>query len=620
MTLPDRVRCAADDPNIVIGAEALLAVFNDAGVLAPLDVLSVMTIGRIEGENDPDVLLAGALAVRGTRYGHVCIRLGTQRDAVFVDGQEAAATDALPWPDPDSWDRAVARSAMVGGGEDDMPLVLVDDRLYLQRYHSYENQVAGFINDRVRTGRNPLSRELEALLDEGLPAGDASVPTKQRVAAGIALAGRFTVIAGGPGTGKTHTIAAMLAALARADAPFPLVALCAPTGKAAARLGEAVTGEADELDDVAGKRLAAVEASTIHRLLGYRPARGRFRHDKDNRLPHAIVIVDEMSMVSLPLAARLLAAVRDDASVVFVGDSDQLESIEAGTVLADIVGPAAAEDAVEPVVGDPPIASRVVVLDRGHRYEEAGGVADFADAVRRGDADEAISLLSGGSGDLEWVGDESSDALRAVVDRVVDHRIRLVEIAMTEGRIEEALAELDQVAVLAAHHQGPQSVERWRRRIEDALDERFGGLRFGTEWYPGQPVMITSNDYTLDLYNGDIGVTVATKDGLRVAFGRGGIRTFPRSHIGEHTTVHAMTIHKSQGSGFTEVVVALPSESSRILTRELLYTAVTRAAERVTLVGEEAVIRHAVNRSVERASGLGVRLWGSGAAGLPHGS
>jgi exodeoxyribonuclease V alpha subunit len=325
------------------------------------------------------------------------------------------------------------------------------------------------------------------------------------------------------------------------------------------------------------------------------------------------VIVDEMSMVSLPLAARLLAAVRDDASVVFVGDPDQLESIEAGTVLADIVGPAASENIDEFVVGNPPIASRVTVLDRGHRFGETGGIAEFADAVRRGDADEAIRLLTAGLDDLTWVSDASGYAFKAVVHRVTEHRVALVEIAMTEGSIEEALAELDQIAVLSAHHQGPQSVDRWRRRIEDALDEHFGGLRYGTEWYPGQPVMITSNDYTLDLYNGDIGVTVATDDGLRVAFDRGGIRTFPRSHIGDHATVHAMTIHKSQGSGFKEVVVALPVESSRLLTRELLYTAVTRAEERVTIIGDEAVIRHAVNRSVQRASGLSVRLWGSSA-------
>ncbi len=610
MTLPDRVRAAADNPNIVIGAKGLLAEFNDAGVLAPLDVLSAMTIGYIEGDDDPEVLLAAGLAVRGTRYGHACIRLASQRDAVFVDGQESVATDLLPWPDPASWERAIAGSNMVGDGEDDRPLVLVDDRLYLQRYHSYENQVAGFINDRTHTEPRQLSAELEVLLDEVFSADDRSVaPTKQRVAAGIALAGTFSVIAGGPGTGKTHTIAAMLAALARSNEPFPLVALAAPTGKAAARLGEEVTSAASELEDNARGRLEGVEASTIHRLLGYHPARGRFRHNRENRLPYDIVIVDEMSMVSLPLAARLLAAVRDDASVVFVGDPGQLESIEAGTVLADIVGPAASENAGELVVGDPPIAGCVTVLDRGHRFEEAGGIADFADAVRNGDGDVAIRLLSAGLEDLEWVSGESSDAFSAAVERVVEHRIRLVEIAMTVGRIEEALVELDEIAVLSAHHQGPQSVDRWRRRIEDALDERFGGLRFGTEWYPGQPIMITSNDYTLDLYNGDIGVTVATDDGLRVAFGRGGIRTFPRSHIGDHATVHAMTIHKSQGSGFKEVVVALPVESSRLLTRELLYTAVTRASDRVTIIGDEAVLRHAVNRSVERASGLGVRLW-----------
>jgi exodeoxyribonuclease V alpha subunit len=297
---------------------------------------------------------------------------------------------------------------------------------------------------------------------------------------------------------------------------------------------------------------------------------------------------------------------------VFVGDPNQLESIEAGTVLADIVGPAASENLGEVVLGNPRIAGCVIVLDRVHRFDEKGGIADFAYAVRDGDADTAIGLLSTGSKDLRWVRGESDDAFPELVDRIVDHRVRLVEFAMS-GETDAAIAELDNLAVLSAHHRGPQSVDRWRRRIEGALDERFGGLRYGTQWYPGQPVMITANDYTLDLYNGDIGVTVQTEDGLQVAFDRGGLRLFPRSHIGEHTTVHAMTIHKSQGSGFKEVVVALPVESSRLLTRELLYTAVTRASEEVTIVGEEAVIRQAIERSVERASGLGIRLWGNGA-------
>ncbi|MEA2023163.1 MAG: exodeoxyribonuclease V subunit alpha [Actinomycetota bacterium] len=610
MSLSDRMRAAADDPDIVIGADGLLAVFNDAGILAPLDVLAASTIGRKRSEDDQDALLAAALAVRGTRFGHVCIRLAAQQDAVFVDGLEAVDTDALPWPAPEAWERIVAGSPLVGGG--DAPLVLVDDRLYLQRYHAYEDLVAGFIADRIGAAQDPLDSGIEDDLVEALRDEDGRVPERQLVAAKLALTGRFAVIAGGPGTGKTHTIAAMLSALAQSDEPFPLVALAAPTGKAAARLGEAITEIAGVIGGEAGEQLLGVEGTTIHRLLGYHPARGRFVHDRDNRLPHDLVIIDEMSMVSLPLAARLLSAVRDDATVVLVGDPYQLESIEAGTVLADIVGPPESADPEEMAPTEPPIAGHVVVLDRVHRFVEGGEIASFADAVRLGNADEAIKLLSGGSEDLAWIRGDSRKDFDALVERITGHRTNLVELARDPGRINDALAALNGLAVLCAHHRGPQSVDRWRHLIEAALDEQYPGLRFGAEWYPGQPVMITSNDYRLNLFNGDIGVTVDTDDGPKVVFGRGGIRTFPRSHIGDHTTVHAMTIHKSQGSQFDEVVVALPAESSRLLTRELLYTAVTRASDRVTLVGDEAVIRHAIKRSVERASGLGVRLWGSG--------
>ncbi len=610
MSLSDRMRAAADDPDIVIGADGLLAVFNDAGILAPLDVLSASTIGRMRSEDDQVVLLAAALAVRGTRFGHVCIRLASQQDAVFVDGLEAVDTDALPWPESEAWERVVAGSPLVGDG--DAPLVLVDDRLYLQRYHAYEDLVAGFIADRIESKAQGLDPAVSAFLDTALPSDDATEPTRQRIAAGIALSGRFAVIAGGPGTGKTHTIAAMLSALAQSDEPFPLVALAAPTGKAAARLGEAITEAATGIGGEAEKRLAGVEGTTIHRLLGFHPARGRFLHDRDNRLPHDLVIVDEMSMVSLPLAARLLSAVRDDATVVLVGDPYQLESIEAGTVLADIVTPPGSDDQEETAAVKPPIADHVVVLDRVHRFVEGGEIADFADAVRLGNDGRAIELLSDGSKDLVWIRGDSGKDFDDLVERITRHRAGLVEVARDPGRIDEALDALDGLAVLCAHHRGRQSVDQWRHLIEAALDEEYPGLRFGAEWYPGQPVMITSNDYRLNLFNGDIGVTVETDDGPKVAFGRGGIRTFPRSHIGDHTTVHAMTIHKSQGSQFDEVVVALPAESSRLLTRELLYTAVTRASDRVTLVGDEAVIRQAVNRSVARASGLGVRLWGSG--------
>lgn len=603
-TMPGRVLAAASDRSVVVAADGLLAAFNDAGVLDPLDVMAAETIARLCGETDERVVLAAAMAVRGTRLGHVCVRVGTLRDAVVVDGRDPEVVEALPWPDPDGWELAVTGSALVGDGTGDEPLALVDDRLYLERYLRYEEQVADLIADRCGLPARALAEPTAAMLDRLL----GTEPTRQREAAVLAATGNVAVIAGGPGTGKTHAVAALLAALAADESqPFPLVAVCAPTGKAAARVAEALTDLAAEVGDPEiAVRLASVGPSTIHRLLGWRRDRGRFAHDARRRLPHDLVIVDEMSMVSLPMAAKLLQAVRDDASVVLVGDPFQLESIEAGTVLADIAGPSVE---VGGAVPEAPIAGHVVVLDRIHRFAERSVIADFAHAVRRGDPDTAVDLLTQGHDQLRWVGDRTRPAFREVWDTVVEQRSRLVELA-SAGDAPDALAALGELAVLCARREGPGGVSQWRRDLETALDERFPGLRWNGEWYPGRPVMITRNDYTLELYNGDIGVCVATPDGLRAVFDRGGRRTFPLSHLGEHATVHAMTIHKSQGSQFGSVVVALPGEASRLLTRELLYTAVTRASTSVSLIGDEPTVRQAIARSVQRASGLGGRLWG----------
>jgi exodeoxyribonuclease V alpha subunit len=250
------------------------------------------------------------------------------------------------------------------------------------------------------------------------------------------------------------------------------------------------------------------------------------------------------------------------------------------------------------------------VLDRVHRFEADSAMAGFAEAVRSGHADESVDLLSASDDRLRWVRDRTDKEFDAVWNALVDQRRRMVELAKQPGSNAAALAALGEMAVLCAHRRGPDSVWEWGRNLEVALGDMFPGRRLGGEWYPGRPVMVTRNDYTLEIYNGDIGMAVETPDGLRAAFDRGGeIRTFPLTRLGEYATVHAMTIHKSQGSQFDEVVVVLPSETSRLLTRELLYTAVTRARNRVWVVGGEESVRAAVDRSVQRASGLGMRLW-----------
>lgn len=609
MTAVDRLEPAAAAASAVVSGDGLIAEFNDAGVLGPLDVLAATTIARIFGETDEQAILAAAMAVRGTRFGHVCISLSALREAIVVDGQDPELIDELSWPEPSRWERAVQASGLVGDGTGDHPLVFSDGHLYLERYYRYEEHVASLIIDRCeRAGRSVGPPALQIL--DGLVGSATGSGTRQHDAAVLGLTRNISVIVGGPGTGKTHTVGALLAALAAEQGDdFPLVALCAPTGKAAARLGEAIAELATTIEDESVRTtLTTIEPSTIHRLLGWSRGRSQFRHSAARRLPHDLVIVDEMSMVSLPLAAKLLAAVRDDASVILVGDASQLESIEAGTVLADIVGPLSTDATA--ATTSAPIAGHVTVLDRVHRFEADSAIADFAEAVRTGHGDEAVELLTDGGEQLTWVRGRSDPGFAQLWDTLVDQRRRMVELAQQPGSHEPALAALGEMAVLCAHRRGPDSVRQWGRDLEVALDDRFTGLRWAGEWYPGRPVMITRNDYQHELYNGDIGLAVETGDGLRVAFDRNGIRLFPLTQLGEHTTVHAMTIHKSQGSQFDEVVVVLPGDASRLLTRQLLYTAVTRASSRLWVVGDEQPVRSAIGRSVQRASGLGARLWG----------
>jgi exodeoxyribonuclease V alpha subunit len=284
-------------------------------------------------------------------------------------------------------------------------------------------------------------------------------------------------------------------------------------------------------------------------------------------------------------------------------------------VLADIAG-SFADDAVstEANPGDtgPAIAAGITLLDRVRRFESDSAIAALADAVRRRDDDLAVEFLANGDDQLLLVPDRDGAELFDLHRALLEVRRRMVRLAADPSRRDAALGALSEMAVLCAHRTGPDGVREWAHEVETglAVDIRAAGPE--GEWYPGRPIMITRNDYDLELYNGDIGVVVRTSDGLRAAFERNGVRTFPLTRLGEHTTVHAMTIHKSQGSQFGEVVVVLPVEQSRLLTRQLLYTAVTRAESRVWVVGSEAVVRVAIRRTVQRAFGLGELPWGDG--------
>lgn len=551
-----------------IGVTGLLRAFSDAEVLESSDVHVAQRLTALAKESDETVALAVAIAVRALRNGSVCVDLRSVEDQVGVEG--------LPWPDTDAWLAAIAASPLSGTP----PALRLDgDLLYLDRYWLEEQQVRDDVVTMIEVKPEKVSPDIERLFPEGFD--------EQRAAAKVALSQGLTVLTGGPGTGKTTTVARLLALLA--SGTRLRIALAAPTGKAAARLQEAVHLEVAKLDMADREALAGMHATTLHRLLGSRPdTSARFRHNRGNRLPHDVIVVDETSMVSLTMMARLLEAVRPDARLILVGDPDQLASVEAGAVLADLV------DGLD--------ESKLAALKTPHRFGESIGA--LASAIRAGDADAVIEVLRAGGEHIEWIDTaEPTEHLRRVV---VPQARRLREAAIL-GDSAEALRTLDEHRLLCAHRRGPYGVRFWNRQTERWLAEETGEPIW-SDWYAGRPVLVTANDYGLGLYNGDTGVTVVRDGVLRAVIAGSEQKEFATSRLSEVDTLHAMTIHKSQGSQADEVTVLLPQEDSRLLSRELLYTGVTRAKTRIRVIGPEASVRSAVQKRVVRASGLARRL------------
>lgn len=588
------------DPRLALGATGVLAAFNTAGVISSADVHVARTLGEVAGETDESALLAVALTCRALRSGSVCLdlsRVRTELEALPSPTQEDpdASPDPLadlPWPDADDWAARVTASPLVTAGV----VQWNGHLLYLDRYHEQETQVLDDLTRRAESAPVVDTVALEAALDRVFP------PTgydEQRAAVRTAASRWTTVVTGGPGTGKTTTVAGLLVALQdqfAATGHPPRVALAAPTGKAAARLQEAVRESASRFDAADRARLEGITTGTLHRLLRRDPGNStRFRHHRHNRLPHDVIVVDETSMVSLTMMARLLEAVRPDARLVLVGDADQLSSVEAGAVLGDLV--AGYRD--HP---DSPVASLVTA----HRY--GAEIGALAEALRSDDVDTVLDVLAAGHEQVEWVqvGDPG-DALRAAT---LPTALAVREAARI-GDADTALAALAGHRLLCAHRDGPYGVHTWNRRIEQWITAATGDPLRET-FHVGRPVLVTSNDYALGVHNGDSGVVVETVEGRRVVIeGDTGLRSFTPARMGQVETMHAMTIHKAQGSQATEVTVLLPSVDSRLLTRELFYTAVTRAREKVRVVGTEAEVRAAVARTARRASGLAERLSGS---------
>jgi exodeoxyribonuclease V alpha subunit len=605
------------DPRVPHSVKGLLADFVAAGVLESADVHLARRLERIGGEPQEAVLLAVALAVRAVRLGSVCLRLSEVQESTGVedaDDETMARLLALRWPELRAWTTALEGSPLVAVGVDgpaERPLRLVDGLLYLDRYWRQERLIAQAVDDSRRRPPPALDPErLAAALHRLFPGDDAD---RQRLAAAVAAGRWLTVLAGGPGTGKTTTLAKLLAVLRDQPGQPVRIALAAPTGKAQARMAEAVSGVVTGFGDDDRERLGDVSATTLHRLLGWRPGGGsRFRHDRDNRLPYDVVVVDEASMVSLTLMARLIEALRDDARLILVGDPYQLASVEAGAVLGDLVrrrppSDASATDALAVVDRDLADLSDdelelartcgVVTLTRVHRH--GGAIKALADAIKAGDSEAVLGILRRGDA-VKFVEDHELSDIRS---DVVSAGLDLLHASL-DGRPMDALDALQRHRLLCAHREGPFGVSHWSRQIEDWLRQARADYGRGGLWYLGRPLLVTGNDAELRLFNGDTGVVVDL-DGPTAVFPAGeGYRPVPTHRLSEVSTVHAMSVHKSQGSQFGTVTLVLPEPTSPLLTRELLYTAVTRAQHAVRVIGTEESVRAAVARRIQRASGL----------------
>jgi exodeoxyribonuclease V alpha subunit len=659
----------------------LLERWVERGWLRALDKAFVAFLAELDPQGDPLVLLAAALTSHQLGHGHVCLDLGAtlaEPDfALSLPPEGDALTGPLLLPSQllehlslEAWRETLAASALVeststasvhSSTASQRPLVLAGQRLYLRRYWSYERRIDRALRQRLaQTSSAPA--DLAERLEQLFPA-QSEVPVDwQKLACALATRSGFSIVTGGPGTGKTTTVVRLLALLqapaVHADKPLR-IRLAAPTGKAAARLTESISAQVATLDvDPAVRARIPVEVTTVHRLLGSRPGTRHFRHHAGNLLPLDVLVVDEASMIDLEMMANLLDALPAHARLVLLGDKDQLASVEAGAVLGDLCRDAEAGryspetrawleqvgherlDASELLAGtadEHPLAQQVVMLRYSRRFGEGSGIGQLARQVNRQAPEQARALLHKGefkdiySLQLKGEQDRALEKLllngqAATGPKGYRHYLGLIHSQRPAATLDlqapqwalwarAVLSAFDEFQLLCAVRKGPWGVERLNQRATQALFAA-GLIDSDQHWYEGRPVLMTRNDYGLGLMNGDIGIALRLPEApgsqnlvLRVAFarndGEGGVRFVLPSRLNDVETVYAMTVHKSQGSEFAHTALILPDALNPVLTKELIYTGITRAKHWFTLIEpRKGVFEEAVKRKVKRLSGL----------------
>ncbi len=602
--------------------------------------LDIQFARMLAAPDEAAVMLACACLSADAGAGHVCLPLSRLLPDRLFDGRYPELARQAWWlagePSLADWQGILQASPAVSDGSQPTPLVLDNQRLYLQRMWQNECRVADFFNS-IRPA--PLADEsgIRQVLNRFFPAADG-VLDWQKVAAAVAISHPVCLISGGPGTGKTTTVAKLLASLVVLGAGRRMrIQLAAPTGKAAARLSESLGDALDALGlDEGQKRLFPPEAVTLHRLLGAQPNSQSLRYHRDNPLHADVLVVDEASMVDLPMMANLIAALPPQARVIFLGDRCQLASVEAGAVLGDICY--FAENGYSPARNDqlarltgcvlppcndgtgPATGDSLCLLRKSYRFDDSSGIGRLANAVNAGDAGSSLALLHGGrEADLQYAPlRDGGDYLRLLDGVVAGYGDYLSRVRAGESPA-GILKAFNRFRLLCALREGPFGITGLNSRIEQALT--LAGLIHPPadslgKGYAGRPVMIVRNAPSLGLYNGDIGIMLADESSaLRVYFTLpdGTPKPVPLNRLPEHETAFAMTVHKSQGSEFENTALVLPNQLLPVLTRELVYTAITRARRHLSLYANDNVLSYAIATPTQRRSGLVDRL-GKGTA------
>jgi exodeoxyribonuclease V alpha subunit len=623
--------------------EQLQSLLFDPELFSSLDKHFALFIGRLANNHSLSASLAAALVSRNTGAGNICLDLAEHAGKPLLPSSRETSRDAYVCPSLPDWTEFLIQSGVVAQGEGDTPLVLDEsNRLYLRRYWQYEKFISRFIQERATPFLQDLNvpklgKDLKKLYQKH-PSGKIDW---QQVAAIAAATRSFSVISGGPGTGKTTTVAKILALLIGQNSNNRQlrILLGAPTGKAASRLQQAITAAG-----LLQSGSAPLQAATLHRMLGYIPNSPYFRHNAENPLAADIVVIDEASMIDLPLLAKLMLAVPASARLILLGDRHQLASVQPGSVLGDIcrseIMPNFSSEFCELIAElsscsivpsspsgtktvSPSLQDSFVELVQNYRFSPESGIAKLSMAVREGDGDGALDIiLKAEDGSITW----SEIPAPADFEKKLQSSPNISRFASMQQNLEpdSCFNHLDSFRILCALRSGPFGMERVNTLLEQQLvpqfhsdirgdiTAQFKGMK---TFLPYRPVMVTENDYNLQLFNGDVGLILPdpeNQQSVRAFFkGEDGIlRGLAPALLPGHETVFALTVHKSQGSEFNRVLLILPDRDSPLLTRELLYTAITRSREKVEIWGRKSIFVSAVKRRIKRTSGLAEALWG----------